>query len=1593
MKQKLYSLFLAALLGMLGMQVGAQELTTTEIDGVTYYEIGNGDDLLAFAELVNGGEYGANAVLTDDINLAGVEWTPIGNADGAYTGIFDGQGHAITDFLYDAVGDCNGLFGFINNATVKNFSISGELTSSFDKNGVVGKANGTSVVSGIHSALTIHVSDCKAHTGGIVGGTDTAGHTLLVEGCEYSGTMTHSGLGDCQGGILGYTYEGGVKNCIFSGTIIGENNKYGGILGYCKFPTFGGVQGCLSIGKIEVDAECTTAAAIIANWNGDLTTKVKNNCYCMQEGSSENVVGIGNKAANCEAPHKVTAEQLASGECCYLLNGDQTEISWYQNIGTDATPVLDPTHAQVYMNGRKHCNGELYEGVIYSNEDTGITQDDHDMVDGVCSYCGFFDEGIVGASMVLNADGFYEISNGAQLKWYANYVNNESTNANAILTADIDLARIITTQYPWAPIGLTEAKAFNGIFDGQGHNITNFNADFNTGNSGLFGATTSAIIKDFYISGTMTAKGGTGIGVVGWPSNSRISNIHSTLSIAVPVSGVHHVGGVVGSARGGNVIDRCSFSGSMTVATGSTDNFAGVIAYLGGDSIANCANYGTITFSDEGCAAGGVAGYLNNTTTYIRNCLNVGTVLCDGSDSPKYGGAIIGRIKKNWSSARVNNNFWLEGSAYGPSKKDDGTSPLAASEEGSTPDVLASGEITWQLNNGKFLDVAWYQDLTEEPYPMLTSNGKIVYQFSNGSYENINNDNIDEIIRNLIAEENDFLDEIDYAYQALIDAYKAEIDSWENIETVEEFFASYRTALELKESINKSVAAYNAYIEACEAAITAIDDNGLEGEWTDFLKAYLEDDIDPNSDYPNGSYSYILETLQLDDDALEEEKAFVDQMLQNAIAGGLTAGTEITRLLTNPTFAEGFEGWTTENDEGIELATGGVANVMHIARGLGNGTFNISQTITDLPEGVYVMSTNAMFRAASGDYNSKFYAGQIFMNNTVNYVMTAGEDVLAESGTGLIEYVEDDAEGFVPNSMTGCSYAFSAGHYQNFCATKVTDGTLTVGVRNLDNGLASQWLPFGNMHIFYLGTEEEADEYLTEVLDGFVARAQTIVDTPWDVDEFTQYPNMSEDLKLDLEDAISAAEDPEDIMALIGTFSNLFNQVHACRKAYIAMLGAATKVADIVGYMEGLLTEDEIDYWFTEADDALTHFIDGDVTTEEAIAIAERLNGCSFMLNPVDGVYQLATALDLMLFSTFVNNGQSNIKAVMVDDIDMSELEHYDPIGNSESCPFTGEFDGQGYAINNFTYTATGDNNGLFGYINNATVKNFRISGELTSDGHNFNGLVGRAEGTSVVSGIYSDMNINVANCSAHSGGIVGGMSTSSKMEIHNCEYAGTLTHSGAGDCQAGICGYTYGGGIFNCVFSGTIIGHNNKYGGILGYCKVPSFKGVQNCLSIGKIIANEECTTAGAIIAKWNGGVTQNVMNNYYCLKEGSTTTITIGGNTTNCETPHAVTEKQLASGEVCYKLNVDQEAINWYQSINYDDYPVLFPDHEQVFFNEEEGFYYNLINGVPVGINEIESTEPKVQMTSIYNLAGQRLEKLQKGINIVNGKKVLVK
>jgi hypothetical protein len=704
---------------------GSVDATYMTVNSDGYYEIDTPEKLIWFAALVNqgGDNMSVNAKLTDDIPLT--YWpAPIGNWKNniAYKGHFDGQGYTIgdTNFSYTTAMDYHGIFGVISeNATVENFSVYGTVTNTAKNTiGVVGFARDNNVtIQDIQSYLNINSASGK-RLGGILGTAYNG--TVNLDRCSYFGTIeiTDGTNGGNIGGIVGYVQNSSsaitnICNCLFDGTINypGTSAQCGGIVGYIGASPVTTIKNCLSLGSITA-----TELGMIGGRVTGTSVTYTNNYY--KEGS---VDANGDQSRPDLTATAVTSTQLSSGEVCYLLNGDQTAIAWYQTIGTNDEPTLDATNARVYVNGTVCPDTGAPQGTVsYSNAE-GTTIGSHVPVDGFCTYCGTLD-----ATYMIPVDGYYEIGNEKQLKWFAAYANDNHLNSNAKLTADIDLDGVTCT-----PIGIGSgnaspgATAFIGIFDGQGHSITNFNAE-DIGHLGLFGDASGATIKNFSISGTLTVTGGYFGGTIACPANSTIENVHSALIINVPNSGTHHVAGVVGSARGGNTINKCSFSGSMTVGTGSTDNFAGVVAYLtSNDKVENCANYGSVTFADTGCGAGGVVGYLNDGTVSIKNCLNTGTIICSGG-SPKYGGAIVGRLR-NHTASNLTNNYWLESSAEGAGKDNDGNVNLTTAVEVDATQ-LASGYVTAKLG------YAFHQNLGSDATPTLDKTKGYVTQIGAAGY-------------------------------------------------------------------------------------------------------------------------------------------------------------------------------------------------------------------------------------------------------------------------------------------------------------------------------------------------------------------------------------------------------------------------------------------------------------------------------------------------------------------------------------------------------------------------------------------------------------------------------------------------------------------------------------------------------------------------------------------------------------------------------------------------------------------------------------------------------------------------------------------
>lgn len=158
-------------------------------DSENVYEIATAQDLVDFATLVNNGEPKANAILTADINMNGINFDPIGTYSDysgvrgygdvtVYRGTFDGNGHIINNLTVTTNEKIEtGLFGRGSGATVKNLGIKNAKISNTAgvRAGILAGELYYCSVSNVYTTGKVITTEDK-QKGGIAG--ESAGSTL-----------------------------------------------------------------------------------------------------------------------------------------------------------------------------------------------------------------------------------------------------------------------------------------------------------------------------------------------------------------------------------------------------------------------------------------------------------------------------------------------------------------------------------------------------------------------------------------------------------------------------------------------------------------------------------------------------------------------------------------------------------------------------------------------------------------------------------------------------------------------------------------------------------------------------------------------------------------------------------------------------------------------------------------------------------------------------------------------------------------------------------------------------------------------------------------------------------------------------------------------------------------------------------------------------------------------------------------------------------------------------------------------------------------------------------------------------------------------
>ena len=193
-------------------------------DGHGNYTVTSAEGLKNIAELVNEEwKLDINITLTNNIDLTGIDWTPIGKDDNkAYTGTFDGNGKTITGLTVTRSNRYTGLFGFIK-GTVKN----------------------------------VVLTEVNITSGTFVGGVAGWSFGGNIENCSVSGSVSGSSGSDV-GGVVGYQQVGSITGCSSSATVKGTE-RAGGVVGVTNGGTTP-LTACYATGNVTVENDGTSNA-------------------------------------------------------------------------------------------------------------------------------------------------------------------------------------------------------------------------------------------------------------------------------------------------------------------------------------------------------------------------------------------------------------------------------------------------------------------------------------------------------------------------------------------------------------------------------------------------------------------------------------------------------------------------------------------------------------------------------------------------------------------------------------------------------------------------------------------------------------------------------------------------------------------------------------------------------------------------------------------------------------------------------------------------------------------------------------------------------------------------------------------------------------------------------------------------------------------------------------------------------------------------------------------------------------------------------------------------------------------------------------
>lgn len=579
----------------------------------------------------------------------------VGNegAGNAFIGRFDGLGYDIFDLNVKDGQDYAGLFGYVDGAIIRNFTLnSGSVTGGKNTGAAVGYAN-NSTISNIINTADVTGSE---NVGGLVGyATDS-----ILDGLINTGTVTgtDSNIGGIAGNITGSSITGETYNL---GAVNGSNNTFnvGGIAGSANASTIGNsgkdafviyneltVTGSYNVGGIAGQITDTTVQNV-ANDGTVLANGAKKDDYYYHTASAN--AGTDTGANYDPKTGIVTINVKAANAGGIVGSANNASVSNAENSGNVTTSTTTPTDDKIGT----YYNAGNVGGIVGSAVNTNISNVENK------------ENNVAGAHNVGGAVGY--LTGNSKVDGAIN--NGGDITATGARRADNNgFAQESIRNYE----NVNQKEIFN-IGNIGGIVGYMYGDDAQVIDSANRGTVHSAYIDKEHLNNVLTNSKAANVGgVVGKLDTDRqysLSDIKNNVDSASitgsyntgDVQGYTGVGGVIGFMYNGSVAGSYNLGTIKTTRKASTSsgsqealNMGGIVGDTteGTDARAiiydvyNTGKIGDETFNLYGRHIGGIVGRLSGT---VEKSYNTGDI---------YNGFnVVGGIAGYWYAGTINNTF------------------------------------------------------------------------------------------------------------------------------------------------------------------------------------------------------------------------------------------------------------------------------------------------------------------------------------------------------------------------------------------------------------------------------------------------------------------------------------------------------------------------------------------------------------------------------------------------------------------------------------------------------------------------------------------------------------------------------------------------------------------------------------------------------------------------------------------------------------------------------------------------------------------------------------------------------------------------